>query len=80
MHGILDPLFLNATAVSDFFLNFNGKSTPCNNPSTALGHKNKPYRYPPCCGVSKSQKQRYKYSLTFDDLHQNVLPGIPVPQ
>ena len=33
-----------------------GKSTPCNNLSTAPRHQNKPYRYPPCCGVNRSQK------------------------
>ena len=57
-----------------------GKSTPCNNLSTVLRDKNKPYRFPPCCGVNRSQKSHYKYSLTFDNLHQNALPGIPVPQ
>ena len=56
------------------------KSTPCNNLSTALRQQNKPYRYLPCCVVNRSQKQHYKYSLTFDELHQNALPGIPVPQ
>ena len=29
------------------------KSTPCNYLSTALRQQNKPYRYPPCCGVNK---------------------------
>ena len=75
MHGILDPLLLNATVVSDF-----KKSTPCNNLSTAIRQQNKPNRYPPCCGVIRSQKKPDKYSLTFDDHHQNALPGIPVPQ
>ena len=56
MHGILDPLLLKATAVSDFKKPLRKNNTPCNNLSTALRQQNKPYRYPPCCGVNRSQK------------------------
>ena len=55
MHGIIDTLLLNATAVSDFKKAL-PKNTPCNNLSTALRQQNKPNRYPPCCGVNRSQK------------------------
>jgi hypothetical protein len=61
-----------------------GKTTPCNNLSLDLSldlrDQIKPNRYPSCSGVNGSQKSHYKSSLTFDDLHQNALPGIPVAQ
>ena len=31
-------------------------------------------------GVNRYEKEKSKYSLTFDDLHQNALQGILVPE
>ena len=74
MHGIIDELLLNATAVSDF------KPHLCDYVRSAPRHRKTYSHFPKKERCHKSQKLHDKYSLTLDDLQQNALPGIPVPQ
>jgi hypothetical protein len=79
IHGTLNKLLLNATAVSDLKNTLWKKKTMQKSEYGAQSPK-RLTRYPQYCVVNISQKLHYKYSLTFDDLHQNALPGIPVPE
>ena len=54
-----------------------GKSKPCNN---LRRRSEKLSQISHHVVVNINHKLHAKYSLTFDDLHQNALPGIPGPQ
>ena len=53
------------------------KSKPCNNLRRRSEQSSQNSRH---VVVNINHKCHAKYSLTFDDLHQNALQGIPGPQ
>ena len=70
IQGNIDKLLLNATAVSDFKKALRKKQTM----QLSENGAQKTNRYIRHVGVNRNQKYHSKYSLTFDDLHQNALP------
>jgi hypothetical protein len=66
-HGIIDIPLLNATNVSDF------KKTLCNN---LRWHS----KITKLAMLESTETINYMINITFEDLHQNALPGILVPQ
>jgi hypothetical protein len=79
IHGIKDILLLNATAVSDLFLNVTEKAHHAIILTQRSGTKTS--RTDTRHVVESTEvRSSMKYSLTFDDLHRNALTGIPVLQ